>query len=123
VARVLVVEDEAPIRCLLQQALGEDGHEVDVATDSLNALDRLRSGRPDLIVLDLFMPRMDGWEFLTVTHSSPDWRDVPVLVVTAADRLPSDRRIRAVLKKPFDLSLLSTTVHSLLDKPPAELVS
>ena len=94
-----------------------------VQCPSINALDRLRAGRPDLIILDLFMPRMDGWEFLTVTHTSPEWRDVPVLVVTAADRLPSDRRIRAVLKKPFDLSLLSATVHSLLDRPSAELVS
>jgi CheY-like chemotaxis protein len=118
-----VVADDAPISNLLGQVLCEHGYEVDHAQDALVALDRLRDGPPDLIVLDLFMPRMDGWEFLTVTHGTPAWRDVPIVVVTASDRLPTDHRIRAVLKKPFDLTLLTTTIERLLNSPAGELVA
>ncbi len=110
------------IRNLLQQVLAEAGHEVDSAPDSLSAMDQVRFQAPDLIVLDLFTPRMDGWEFLNVTRTSAACQKVPVVVVTASDQLPSDRRIRAVIKKPFDLSLLTATVDSLLHTPATQLV-
>jgi CheY-like chemotaxis protein len=122
VARVLIIEDERDIRNLIEQVLVDGGHEVDTAADSLTAMDKLRFQVPDLIILDLFTPRMDGWEFLNVTRGTESCRDVPVLVVTASEQLPGDRRVRAVLKKPFDLSLLTAAVESLLNTPHAELI-
>jgi len=58
---------------------------------------------------------MDGWEFLNVGRTVPVWAETPVVVVSASDRLPADRRVRAVLKKPFDLAVLSNAIHSILN--------
>lgn len=77
VARVLVVEDESSIRNLIQQVLTEAGHEVFASADSLTAMDQVRRQAPNLILLDLFTPRMDGLEFLNVTRGLSLCRDVP----------------------------------------------
>lgn len=121
-ARVLIVEDEPTICNLLEQTLTDSGHEVETAPDGLKALDQVRFRPPDLIVLDLMTPRMDGWEFLTVTHTMSGVSHIPVVISTASNQLPNDRRVRAVLKKPLDLSLLTATINSLLQGSPGNLV-
>ena len=114
-ARILVVEDDMAIRHLMVEVLTDDGHELHEAPDGLAALDSVREAVPDLVVLDLFMPRMDGYEFLNVSRMLPTCASTPVVVVSASDQLPVDRRVRTFLKKPFDLAVLSHAVRALLD--------
>jgi len=60
---------------------------------------------------------MDGWEFLTVCRMVPACVSTPVVVLSAGDRMPVDKRVKAFLKKPFDLAVLTSTVVSLLNGP------
>ncbi len=113
-ASVLVVEDDPAIRHLVRDLLREDGYDTEEAGDGLVALEQVRRSVPDLVVLDLFMPRMDGEEFLNVSRLVPGCASLPVLILSASDRVPVDKRVRAFLKKPFDLSVLAHAVRSLL---------
>jgi CheY-like chemotaxis protein len=89
---VLLVEDDAPTRTAMNQALAGAGWKVDEVAHGRAALDWLAQGRPDAIVLDLVMPEMDGFEFLAQLRRRPDWRGIPVVVVTAMDLSEAERR-------------------------------
>jgi DNA-binding NtrC family response regulator len=80
-ARVLVVEDERAAREYLRLLLEEEGLDVDAAEDGVKALSALEAGRFDLVIADLRMPRMDGFEL--VSHVAQRWPDLPVIVLTA----------------------------------------
>jgi CheY-like chemotaxis protein len=73
-------------------ALAREGFNVTEAEHGRAALDRLAERRPDVIVLDLMMPEMNGFEFLTELRHRAEWRAVPVIVVTARDLTDADRR-------------------------------
>jgi CheY-like chemotaxis protein len=113
-ASVLVVEDDPAIRHLVRDLLREEGYDTEEAADGLVALEQVRRSVPDVVVLDLFMPRMDGEEFLNVSRLVPGCASLPVLILSASDRIPADKRVRAFLKKPFDLSVLAHAVRSVL---------
>jgi CheY-like chemotaxis protein len=89
---VLVVEDDLPTRELLRRLLIKEEWGVTEAANGQEALGRLRAGRPDLILLDLMMPEMDGFQLLEELRKHQEWRDIPVIVVTAKDLTPEDRR-------------------------------
>jgi PAS domain S-box-containing protein len=89
---VLIVEDDADMRLRLQKTLSEEGWQVDEAENGRVALDRLSQRRPNLIVLDLMMPEMDGFEFLTELRKKHLHGDIPVVVVTGADLSEEDHR-------------------------------
>jgi CheY-like chemotaxis protein len=89
----LLVDDEATIRETVSRALGADGWQVVEAENGRVALDRLAVARPSLILLDLMMPVMDGFDFLVELHANPEWRDIPVIVLTAKDLTAEDRRL------------------------------
>jgi CheY-like chemotaxis protein len=76
---ILVVDDDAEGRATIQEALEDEGYEVWTADNGKEALQRLRSGRPDLVFLDLLMPVMDGWQFLEAVGAE----EIPVVVVSA----------------------------------------
>src|SRR5206468_2477028 len=82
---VLVVEDDEAVRAMMRSALAEAGYRVQAAANGQGALAVLRVRRPDAIVLDLMMPVMDGWAFRDEQLAVPGLRDIPVVVVTAAD--------------------------------------
>jgi signal transduction histidine kinase/CheY-like chemotaxis protein len=90
--RVLVVDDDGDTRALLRQALAGEGWAVAEAAHGRAALDRLAEAPADAIVLDLMMPEMDGFELVAELRSRPEWRAIPILVVTALDLSPADRR-------------------------------
>ncbi|WP_170783173.1 hybrid sensor histidine kinase/response regulator [Ruegeria lacuscaerulensis] len=90
---VLVVEDEVATRELICRVLGREGWQIDEAVNGLDALQRLSQSVPDVILLDLMMPEMDGFEFLAGMKKNPDWKDIPVIIVTAKT-LSSEDRIR-----------------------------
>ena len=104
---VLVVDDDAAIRRLLMATLSRSGYVVCEAKNGREALDEMRAGRSDLVVLDLMMPEMNGWEVLAVRAADETLRRIPVIVISA-NRGPAIAEavangICALLPKPFDL--------------------
>jgi CheY-like chemotaxis protein len=89
---ILVVEDEPELRELLRRTLKKAGWSVREASNGREALDQLAHVRPALIVLDLMMPIMDGFEFLQELRKRPEWQSIPVLVVTAKELSPAERQ-------------------------------
>jgi len=104
-ARILVVDDDVMIRNYIDMALKEEGHEVLAAEHGAAALLVLDAVVPDVILLDMRMPTMDGWEFARQYHARPGQK-VPIVVMTAAqDASQRAEQIGAddYLAKPFDL--------------------
>jgi signal transduction histidine kinase/CheY-like chemotaxis protein/HAMP domain-containing protein len=89
--RLLVVDDDDLGRRQMRAALEQQGWTVTEARDGLDALARLNEARPDVIILDLMMPEMDGFEFLEEIRRKAQWRGIPVVVVTARDLTDADR--------------------------------
>jgi CheY-like chemotaxis protein len=89
---VLVVDDDPAARALLRKTLEGAGVAVAEADNGRGALERLRESPPGLILLDLMMPEMDGFEFLVELRKTPAWRMIPVIVITARDLSADDRR-------------------------------
>ena len=89
--QALLVDDDDMMRRAMRLALEKDGWEVSEAENGRVALERLDEMRPDIIMLDLMMPEMDGFEFLVEMRSRAQWRDIPVLVVTAKDLTAEER--------------------------------
>ncbi len=81
--RILIVDDEEPNRDVLQELVGLAGHEIDLTTDGAEALEKVKSFRPDLVLLDVTMPRMDGFEVCRRLNRDPETASIPVLLVTA----------------------------------------
>ncbi len=90
--RVLLVEDDDTTREMMRELLVREGWTVDEAANGRVALERLAGPRPDLILLDLMMPEMDGFEFSHRLRERPEWRNIPVVVLTARDLTEADRR-------------------------------
>jgi CheY-like chemotaxis protein len=89
---VLVVEDDPDMRQRLRTTISGEHWEVEEAENGRVALDVLSRVRPNLILLDLMMPEMDGFEFLAELRSDRSYREIPVVVVTGADLTPEDHR-------------------------------
>jgi PAS domain S-box-containing protein len=101
---VLVVEDDEHSRSLLARYLDSEGWDHSEAKNGIEALDRASARRPDLVLLDLMMPEMDGFEFLEAMRRWPDYRSVPVVVITAKtltaiDRARLDGNVARVIEK------------------------
>ncbi|HVR61935.1 MAG TPA: response regulator [Polyangia bacterium] len=112
---MLIVEDDEELRDLIGDLLEEEGYDVIPATNGKQALDYLRSTRrlPLLILLDLMMPLVNGWELLRTIKSDPWFSALPVVVMTAVKRdRPSGAS--AVLKKPFKIAELLDVVLDIV---------
>jgi CheY-like chemotaxis protein len=111
--RILLVEDDALQRELMREWLVGEQWMVHEAGNGREALALLRANKPDVILLDLMMPEMDGFQIVAALQEEPLWRDVPVIVITARDLNAKDRE------------RLNSGVHSVLLKNtfrPNELV-
>jgi CheY-like chemotaxis protein len=119
--RVLLVEDDFDIRDALKQVLTDDGYDVAEAANGLEALSLLRS-RPrfGLIVLDLMMPVMDGWQFRREQQSDPELRGVPVMVLSADANAEKRAEVLGVvdcLRKPVALDALLRSIDRHCARP------
>jgi len=115
-AKILIVEDDADLQMALLEGLKEEGYQVRAAPNGLEALAELLSDeeeRPNLILLDLMMPLMNGWQFLDERIHYPGLSNIPVLVLTAStDARPA--QAAAVLRKPIQPVQLFDTVRKTL---------
>jgi hypothetical protein len=89
--RVLLVEDDEVTRSMMYSMMSKEGWEVVEASNGLAALDKMKESIPDLILLDLMMPEMDGFEFAQLMQASEEWKRVPIVVLTAKDITEDDR--------------------------------
>jgi CheY-like chemotaxis protein len=87
-----VVEDDPASRQFVREGLARVGCAVREAADGRAGLVEVARSRPDLIVLDLLMPELDGFGFVAELRRNPDWRAIPIVVITAKDVTPEDRR-------------------------------
>ena len=83
--RILLIEDDAELREAMQETLALRGHDVTSAGDGRDALRRMRGTRPDLVILDLMMPVMDGWQFRAELKRDPALADIPIVVISGND--------------------------------------
>jgi CheY-like chemotaxis protein len=112
--RVLVVDDEPTLREVIAAYLEDSGYVVDQAENGVQALDRMRTARPDVMVLDLVLPIMDAHELVGVMRREPGFAAVPVILLSAAADLPKATEAlqpRASLAKPVDLDVLLAVVE------------
>jgi two-component system response regulator MprA len=119
VAKVLLVDDEPDILLMLRMSFEDEGHEVVMAADGRMGLERLQEHRPDVVVLDMMMPVVDGWGVLEAKHVEGD--TTPVVVVSAKSDPKDCRRaleLGAVeyVVKPFDLDRLLALVTAVAEE-------
>jgi len=115
---VLVVDDDEVIRQLIAVNLRLEGFEVDTAVDGLDCLERVRETDPDVITLDVMMPRLDGWETAVRLRADPRTARIGVVMISArAQERDVDRGlgigVDAYVTKPFDPAELVRTVREL----------
>ncbi|MGB5443557.1 MAG: response regulator, partial [Gammaproteobacteria bacterium] len=122
VCAVLVVEDDEKTRDIMARTLEKEDWDVMQAGNGREALEQMSQIKPDLILLDLMMPVMDGFDFRIEMRGNPAWKDIPVIVVTAKDLTADDRRILSgkveqVLEKgAYSQQQLLAMVHSVVAK-------
>ena len=98
---IMVVDDSVSIRQVVSRLMEDQGWKVQTAKDGLNALEKLRESRPDLIVLDIEMPRMNGYEFLGALKTQPAYQDIPVVMLTSRNATKHREKAKALGAKGF----------------------
>lgn len=90
-SRVLVVEDDLATRQMMRRMLEKEGWNVIEAANGRIGLERMAQATPELVLLDLMMPEVDGFEFVTRVRERAEWRTIPIVVITAKDTTTEDR--------------------------------
>ncbi len=119
--RVLVVEDHKPMSRAIQDILESEGYEVVTAVDGMEALETMQVRRPDIILADIMMPRLDGYDLYREVRARPEWTPIPFVFLTA--RSEREDRLRGKIlgaedyvTKPFDAEELVVIVRSRLKR-------
>lgn len=111
---ILIVEDDMDLRSVWKLALQLDGFEVEEAGDGISALRRLEEREPDLVLLDLGLPKLDGISVQQEIAAQAVTRAIPIVIVTGSTEDLSHVDVSCVLRKPVTVEQLVTTVHRCL---------
>ncbi len=116
---ILLVDDERDLVFYTKLFLEEQGYEVVPAYDGREALDKLDEMRPDLVILDVAMPRLSGWDVLRIMQTEEDKQDIPVLMLTARTEDADKARgwelgVTFYQTKPFELDELAMVIERIL---------
>ena len=124
-ARILIIEDNGDFQQLLSLAFNNEGFEVHYAFNGKEGYERLLAVQPDIVLLDLMMPVLNGIEVIKLVTTNTAVRDIPIVVMTAhgdkADMLEHSIKaqgVRAYIRKPFEMAELKTIVRRLLSQYP-----
>jgi CheY-like chemotaxis protein len=117
--KILVVDDEQHIVMILKDSLEFSGFQVVTAADGVEALQVFEKENPELVVLDIGMPKLDGWEVCRRLKTDPKTRDVPVIILTAYAQTSDQRKgvqlgADRFITKPCDLTYLVEEINMLL---------
>lgn len=112
--RILIVEDDRNLANMYRLSLAFGGFDVTTAHDGLTALQNIDQTRPDVVVLDLGLPRVHGEVILAELAANPDTASIPVIVVTGSDMTHAARQATAILRKPCAPELLLSAVENRL---------
>jgi len=121
--RVVCIEDEPEMIDLVRLILGRKGYDVIGANGGIEGLDAVRRERPDIILLDLMMPDMDGWEVYQQIKADPDLKQIPVVVVTAKAQSIDKvlglhiAKVDDYITKPFGPQELLESIEKILSVP------
>lgn len=117
---ILIVDDDPPIRNLLRQVFQRIGFSAQEARDGQEAVEIIGTNLPKLMMLDLMMPRMNGWQVLEHLRENGLLERIPVVVLTAVGAHRTEGLsafgVRAILSKPFEIQDLIRTVNEILDE-------
>ncbi|MBN1396988.1 MAG: response regulator [Bacteroidetes bacterium] len=118
---VLVVDDSATVRKFVAAALNMKGFRVITASDGIEALERMPSEKFDLIITDLNMPDMDGYELIRSIRETPEYRDIPIIVLSSMTDLKNkdlamESGALAFLEKPLSTEVIQREVFKFLNK-------
>jgi len=120
--KILVVDDEVNITQILEFSIGAEGFEVISAQNGEEAIEKARREQPDLIILDIMMPKIDGYEACRILKANPLTKNIPVVLLTAKGR-DIDKRLGMevgatdYIVKPFSPNKLVERIHQLLSCP------
>lgn len=125
-SKILIVDDDPEIVRLISELLKDEGYDIETVTQSLRVYDRAKESKPDLILLDIMMPYLDGWDELKLFNLDEELRGIPVIIITA-DRnafkgVDNAGQYGVVdhLFKPFELNeLLSKIQQALISRSQA----
>ena len=118
----MVVDDEYEVADIVKKMLESEGHHVVVANSGEECLEKLEETTPDLILLDIMMPGMDGWETLKNIKTNTDTKDIPVSMLTALPLTPDDTKdkpldsIENYIVKPFTKKILIYKIQDILER-------
>ncbi len=116
--KILVVDDDPTILKLLQGVLAHEGFEVSTAKDGIDAMVFVKKHQPDLIILDIMMPELNGYDVCHTLKFDPDYKDIPIIILTSRDQ-ELDPRIGKIMgidymQKPLDRALLLGKIQEIL---------
>jgi CheY-like chemotaxis protein len=116
VKSILIIEDNAVLADFIAEVLQEEGYDVEVAANGQEGLQKLPEVKPDLVITDLVMPKVSGEEVCKVIHSHPQFRSIPVVLMTSRQEEFAKVKCKydAFLPKPFDLYHLLGLVVRLI---------
>ncbi len=122
VKRILLVENDPDQREALAIALRQAGYDVETAANGLEALEAMRRRRPCLVLLDMIMPVMSGWDFMVAVEREPGLAAVPTIILSATHAaMPRQVALGSavLVGKPYDVDALIELVHRHCDRPAA----
>ncbi|MGC9307207.1 MAG: response regulator [Thermoplasmatota archaeon] len=120
--KIMVVDDEYEVADIVKKMLESEGYHVVVANGGAECLEKLEETTPDLILLDIMMPGMDGWETLKNIKTNTDTKDIPVSMLTALPLTPDDTKdkpldsIENYIVKPFTKKILLHKIRDILER-------